>query len=116
MKNIKFRAWCISKKKMMNRYVLSLLKTILLGFILSWQNKNFIPLQYTGLLDKNWVEIYENDIVRYDLDWDWEIRLAVVPQLTPKARHRYWELQSLVDDWYYIEIIGNIYQNPELLN
>lgn len=73
-------------------------------------------MQYTGLLDKNWVEIYENDIVRYDLDWDWEIRLAVVPQLTPKARHRYWELQSLVDDWYYIEIIGNIYQNPELLN
>lgn len=70
--------------------------------------------QYTGLKDKNRVEIYEGDIyhigdknIRYVVVWN-DTRL-IGKQLGSNsyAGLSYWQDK--------IEIIGNIYENPELL-
>lgn len=78
-----------------------------------WPEK-YILMQFTGLLDKNGKEIYEGDVVRvrdhiYQVSWieeaaalrlkgiDWVFGLAF-NQALQRSR----------------EIIGNIYENPEL--
>lgn len=71
--------------------------------------------QYTGLTDKNGVKIFEGDIIR-DEDGDamivkWQTEGAVFV-LEPKpyvSVHFYGTLPSK------IEVIGNIYDNPELM-
>lgn len=71
--------------------------------------------QYTGLKDRNMKEIYEGDIVYIIpenetgvVEWENEIARYVVI---------YDNIITDFDNWYGkdLEIIGNIYDNPELL-
>ena len=74
--------------------------------------------QFTGLLDKNGKEIYEGDIVR----GIWQVNHKDVRE----GVVNYWEkfgLYGLNDNsslvsivWSGCEVIGNIHENPELLN
>ena len=79
--------------------------------------------QYTGLTDKNGKKIFEGDIVRfYDKDWtangiatvDFEKgRWKINGHYTTKLSSIVW--LDLYRTGFEYEVIGNIYDNPELL-
>ena len=83
--------------------------------------------QYTGLKDKNGKEIYEGDIIsvngkypkliRYIDEWA-SYCLANLTDLDCDLKTRYW--QQVSPCWWTdykreIKVIGNVYDNPELL-
>lgn len=65
--------------------------------------------QFTGLCDKNGNKIWENDILRYE--WDEKTRIDVVKYQSPIFTYSNSMRWSLDQD----EVIGNIFDNPELL-
>ena len=72
-------------------------------------------MQYTGLKDKNGKEIYEGDIFKTILGW-----VAVVEWDEINARFLGFTLERERKILYVgrepaVEVIGNIYDNPELL-
>jgi uncharacterized phage protein (TIGR01671 family) len=69
--------------------------------------------QFTGLKDKNGKEIYKGDIVRAMLDFGpggYSERIVSIQWVNPIE---WYQFNYLKEDT--IEIIGNIYENPELL-
>ena len=75
--------------------------------------------QYTGLKDKNAKEIYEGDIVAYIEDgsigkitWNKEEAGFYISMLLEDGG---FEEEMMCDYIRGIEVIGNIYDNPELL-
>lgn len=115
-REIKFRAWKESEKRMVGwgellcRDGSSLLGDVLTGVYLK------AVMQYTGLKDKNGKEIYESDIVIYDA-----AKEAGYPKLERNVVIWYrdsFQLSMYSANWYdwsEMEIIGNIYENPELM-
>jgi len=135
MREIKFRAWDTKDNKMRKvisiEYGLStdtsldLSQCIFIGlsrvigerFNLLCKPPRIHLMQYTGLKGKNGKEIYEGDIVKTGnkdslYQWVWEAP--------------YFELRRIKDNFSAIyiadkgvasmEVIGNIYENPEFLN
>ena len=94
-------------------------------------NNRFEIMQSTGLKDKNGAEIYEGDILlstasENQEDWKkWQVHYAdgrflidykQIPK--DKRKRKKLELEDLCEDnvWLYgLEVIGNIYENPELM-
>lgn len=67
-----------------------------------------IIMQYTGFQDKNGVDIYEEDIF-YNTMYNWK---GVVDDLT--VAHWIIDEDRMNNPMRHIEVIGNIYENPEL--
>lgn len=82
---------------------------------------DYTLMQSTGLFDKNGVEIFEGDIV---IAWSqgvkgiFEIKRRIdgLWLLYPAWKDgRFWYLSPTEDGRESIEVIGNIYENPELI-
>ncbi|HDR6754791.1 TPA: hypothetical protein QCV70_001607 [Bacillus cereus] len=125
MREIKFRAWdgtswvyseCISKDGIN-------------WWILNNEDDNWLtcldPQQYTGLKDKNGKEIYEGDVLDLSLGDDSVLQCEVIyeaPSFCRKwynantIRLRQREIEPMAWNTHIVyEVIGNIYENPELL-
>ena len=118
MRDIKFRAWDTKFKAMSSPMNLrNGLDFFHFGpshkgqLIRALASDSIDLMQYTGLHDKNGVEIYEGDIVRRDNT----IFLVVWYEY---GWHYAWgadEVSSRLHDANMFEVIGNIYENPKLL-
>ena len=127
MREIKFRAWDVLGKRMFygvgvreNRVMFTPeiyqstwnVGENFLEATKNFEKYNFIPMQFTGLHDKNGKEIYEGDIIQevdlntriYQVLWD-DFRWVLQAKIT--QRH--------FKDAFQMEVIGNIYENPELV-
>lgn len=73
-------------------------------------------LQYTGLKDKNGKNIFRGDIViGRNRRTDWKERNEKVTFLNGCYMFGNWNAHEYFNGHAEIEVIGNIYENPELL-
>lgn len=124
MRIIKFKIWNKKKNKWHFKEPIHLFgEVIIMGEILNAnledkpmsleELNDLVPLQFTGFKDKNGKDIYDSDYI----DWAGEHRLLVV------WSDYGWRAvddnrvvgENLAQIRQYSEVIGNIYENPELL-
>jgi len=119
MREIKFRAWDKDNKRYLEEYDVVRYSDSTVGVHDSSPPFNrygvVILEQYTGLKDKNGVEIYEGDIVKDNIFGLYTVffsyggfKLIGVNELSNQLA-----LMDSHSNWY--EVIGNIYENPELM-
>ena len=125
MREIKFRAWdgeieeMLDWDKFFNLDIAQVFESE--G---SW---GIYPMQYTGLKDKNGTEIYDGDYIRYSMR---TINGSIYTHVCRVFQHESgtWRIEGYHEDNHsyetkgtvyaahlICEVIGNIYENPELL-
>jgi hypothetical protein len=127
MREIKFRVWDKNKKifipedtyAIINRTSFSAFGVMLIDWEDYREGEYFYDnaqelILFTGLTDKNGKGIYEEDVLSDGIDkyriW-FEDGSFLIGGL-----YKEWDKAITQYDFQYLEIIGNIYENPELLN
>ena len=131
MREIKFRAWNKHLKRMLQNvgFHPSIIEAHHLDpdagysegeedYTICPKFKNYILQQFTGLLDKSGREIYEGDIVAGPVkqlinEEDYRSTSVVKWVNTPYTAHFDFGIAPAAP---LCEVIGNIYENPDLLN
>ena len=126
MREIKFRAWNIPNKLMYQNVQDGLIAEnekgqLVIGLSLGKLSKDAgsVIMQFTGSKGKNEVEIYEGDIVIWTIN-NCKRKAAIYYD---NSQACFWMGRDLktgllaLNDWQLgeYEVIGNIYENPELL-
>ena len=114
-REIKFRAWNEVSEKMLNWN--EFLNTNMKNTFIAPESTGLILMQYTGLHDKNGKEIWENDIVEITRECIYEKGIIIFKDgcFFIKSKENLLALYNCELYNYKIKIIGNIYDNPELL-
>ena len=126
MRDIKFRIWDTENNEMLKVQELDFEPTFYGGRIAIrpdqyndyFDTEDMILMQYTGLKDKNGTEIYEGDIIQYE-----DITKGLVRYSEKYAQYVLVNTGSVKDEFEPLgdynmevfEIIGNEYDNPDLL-
>jgi len=124
MREIKFRAWDKVARRMYNDFLQFVEDAIYRHQGNPWHDTRFIPMQFTGLKDSSGNDIYEGDVMEFGPS-----KTSVAGPYSPLAEegtiipvvYKEGKFQLEESDlydclrWHEMEIIGNIYENPELL-
>ncbi len=140
MRDIKFRAWHEKNKTMVNFDMFKVLsdqyQQLHLCRLIAGDHEDGVLMQFTGLTDKNGVDIYEGDIVRAESNKHYWLSVISVDDgkegntnlyamefcnnvTTCEFEEVYTYLRQKStrrnDINTRMEIIGNIHENPELI-
>ena len=131
-REIKFRAWDKENKKMDAVLIFMVAENKTYphsrGYIHNCQDweehgllTNPVIMQYTGLKDKNGKEIYEGDVLHMQIKSTVNNNNIIVEIYFQNGA--FWFKGKFYSDcnWHFYnardrEVIGNIYENPELIN
>ena len=87
-----------------------------------WNFSDVEIMQYTGCRDKNGIEIYEGDVIKdkYDKIWlvQYYVGAFVITNKIPDSDGQtstYSHFSNLSNHHFYFEVIGSMWNNPELL-
>lgn len=144
MREIKFRAWDKLQKRMLTVYSLSHPVVVVIDYKTTGDDaiennyrvnlndvepyrdiasENVEVMQSTGLKDRNGKEIYEGDVVRAVAESQYAEQSGCFQVIL--SFDLAWALANIDEEhglsptwggWESLEVIGNIYENPELLN
>ncbi len=130
MREYKFRCWDTENKEMLKVQELDFEDTFYGGRLSIRTDKyndyfdmeDMVLMQYTGLKDKNGKEIYEGDIVKFRFKEDREEFPDLIGYIEYQSTFAAFRIMSNqgsfkidITEIKFIEKIGNIYDNPELL-
>lgn len=129
MRDIKFRCWDTENKEMLEVQELDyedsyngqpMTRTTMYSDY--FDTEDMILMQYVGLKDKNGKEIYEGDIVKFRFKDDREEFPDLIGYIEYQTTFTAFRIMSNqgsfkidITEIKSIEVIGNIYKNPELL-
>nr|DAN29759.1 MAG TPA: YopX protein [Caudoviricetes sp.]DAS71676.1 MAG TPA: YopX protein [Caudoviricetes sp.] len=126
----KFRAWDKETQTMLDVSLIDFKKSVLIGEHWEFGETNFINfdeielMQSTGLFDKEGTEVFEGDIIAIEVE---EIETPINAKIFQNNKigvlmfHVFEDnedvpmVELLEDNSVAFAVIGNIYENPELL-
>lgn len=127
----KYRAWNKSTKEMYEADDIVYIdfeekqicvKTLFFERASRYDFNDIVLMQSTGLTDKNGKEIFEGDILSVETDEEnvkvevsWDSKHALFAFESKKYNEKIPLDELFEDNSYPFKIIGNIYENPELL-